>query len=168
MCRNDYIPTLIWILWRSRLFFNNPDVPGAAREIPHKLFVTLSSSAGFACGREPIAPFRWETNSDKPEFGIGTKRNKPGVEDGCKLLKRWWPGTESNRRRQPFQGCLPTLLSGSGSVEVHVQKRLTSDGDWDQVRMIWASFARSMFPYCSPWQQAHVQSRDSALRTPAG
>jgi hypothetical protein len=28
----------------------------------------------------------------------------------CKLLKRWWPGTELNRRRQPFQGCsLPKL-----------------------------------------------------------
>ena len=22
----------------------------------------------------------------------------------CKYLKMWWPGTESNRRRQPFQG----------------------------------------------------------------
>jgi hypothetical protein len=29
------------------------------------------------------------------------------------LLKRWWPGTESNRRRQPFQGCaLPAELPG--------------------------------------------------------
>ena len=31
----------------------------------------------------------------------------------CKLLKRWWPGTELNRRRQPFQGCaLPAELPG--------------------------------------------------------
>ena len=22
-----------------------------------------------------------------------------------KLFRMWWPGTESNRRRQPFQGC---------------------------------------------------------------
>src|SRR5690348_16926257 len=30
-----------------------------------------------------------------------------------KLLKTWWPGTESNRRRQPFQGCaLPAELPG--------------------------------------------------------
>jgi hypothetical protein len=30
-----------------------------------------------------------------------------------KCLKMWWPGTESNRRRQPFQGCaLPTELPG--------------------------------------------------------
>src|SRR5438309_2774353 len=31
----------------------------------------------------------------------------------AKLLKRWWPGTESNRRRRPFQGrALPTELPG--------------------------------------------------------
>ncbi len=30
-----------------------------------------------------------------------------------KLLIQWWPGTESNRRRQPFQGCaLPAELPG--------------------------------------------------------
>ena len=29
------------------------------------------------------------------------------------LLKTWWPGTELNRRRQPFQGCaLPPELPG--------------------------------------------------------
>src|SRR5438128_1788363 len=31
----------------------------------------------------------------------------------AKLFRMWWPGTESNRRRQPFQGCaLPTELPG--------------------------------------------------------
>src|SRR5215469_111613 len=30
-----------------------------------------------------------------------------------KALKQWWPGTELNRRRQPFQGCaLPPELPG--------------------------------------------------------
>ena len=30
-----------------------------------------------------------------------------------RLCSKWWPGTESNRRRQPFQGCaLPTELPG--------------------------------------------------------
>ena len=30
-----------------------------------------------------------------------------------KSFRMWWPGTESNRRRQPFQGCaLPTELPG--------------------------------------------------------
>ena len=28
-----------------------------------------------------------------------------------KVLKTWWPGTELNRRRQPFQGCSHPLLS---------------------------------------------------------
>src|ERR1700733_2882635 len=32
----------------------------------------------------------------------------------CKSMKiKWWPGTELNRRRQPFQGCaLPPELPG--------------------------------------------------------
>src|SRR5262245_15404777 len=31
----------------------------------------------------------------------------------AKFLKIWWPGTELNRRRQPFQGCaLPPELPG--------------------------------------------------------
>src|SRR6059036_259255 len=31
----------------------------------------------------------------------------------CSLLDYWWPGTESNRRRRPFQGrALPTELPG--------------------------------------------------------
>jgi hypothetical protein len=35
----------------------------------------------------------------------------------AKYFETWWPGTESNRRRQPFQGCaLPTELPGR-SVE---------------------------------------------------
>ena len=39
------------------------------------------------------------------------------VEEGLtispKSLKTWWPGTELNRRRQPFQGCaLPPELPG--------------------------------------------------------
>ena len=35
------------------------------------------------------------------------------MEPGCKLLILWWPGTELNRRRQPFQGCaLPAELPG--------------------------------------------------------
>src|SRR5262249_3144116 len=46
-------------------------------------------------------------------FGIGVNRNETANLEVCKLLKSWWPGTESNRRRQPFQGCaLPTELPG--------------------------------------------------------
>src|ERR1700683_3696242 len=36
-----------------------------------------------------------------------------------KLLILWWPGTESNRRRQPFQGCaLPAELPGQESFSL--------------------------------------------------
>jgi hypothetical protein len=46
----------------------------------------------------------------------------------CKLLIfkefRWWPGTESNRRRQPFQGCaLPTELPGHFGWVTYVHLR---------------------------------------------
>lgn len=34
------------------------------------------------------------------------------------LLKTWWPGTELNRRRQPFQGCaLPPELPGHIAIQ---------------------------------------------------
>jgi hypothetical protein len=44
-----------------------------------------------------------------------TQLQKPGF---MRLLK-WWPGTELNRRRQPFQGCaLPPELPGHISKPV--------------------------------------------------
>jgi len=46
---------------------------------------------------------------------FGMKRNETSFWNVCKLLKKAWPGTESNRRRQPFQGCLPTMPSGPES-----------------------------------------------------
>ena len=46
-----------------------------------------------------------------------------GKRQARKLLKVWWPGTESNRRRQPFQGCaLPPELPG------HVRAAPLPDG----------------------------------------
>src|SRR5215469_1157509 len=62
------------------------------------------------------------------DCGIGTKWNKFAGEGACKLLKRWWPGTELNRRRQPFQGCLSTPLSGLESVQVDDQQCLMNNG----------------------------------------
>src|SRR5438552_9766223 len=44
------------------------------------------------------------------------KQDKITWTDLCDLKQRlleWWPGTELNRRRQPFQGCaLPPELPG--------------------------------------------------------
>src|SRR5271155_624557 len=49
--------------------------------------------------------------------GIGTNWNQNSDWNSRKCLKKWWPGTESNRRRQPFQGCaLPTELPGRNSA----------------------------------------------------
>src|SRR5215467_5321442 len=46
-----------------------------------------------------------------------------------KLLATWWPGTESNRRRQPFQGCaLPTELPGQTWLRAHARLR------WDSMK----------------------------------
>src|SRR5437867_1710552 len=43
----------------------------------------------------------------------------------------WWPGTESNRRRQPFQGCaLPTELPG----QVLLLARLPVEGACRQLQ----------------------------------
>jgi IS5 family transposase len=40
------------------------------------------------------------------------------------LENLWWPGTESNRRRQPFQGCaLPTELPGHFGWVTYVHLR---------------------------------------------
>jgi hypothetical protein len=44
-----------------------------------------------------------------------------GEMTSAKLLKTWWPGTELNRRRQPFQGCaLPPELPGHPLVGCRV------------------------------------------------
>jgi hypothetical protein len=48
--------------------------------------------------------------------------------------KVWWPGTESNRRRQPFQGCLPIKLSGQFQRKFMTISELRGKGvgtDWD-------------------------------------
>lgn len=49
----------------------------------------------------------------------GADRDNAGKVIGIVMGRRegkWWPETDSNRRRQPFQGCaLPTELSGRQS-----------------------------------------------------
>src|SRR5437763_14559818 len=41
------------------------------------------------------------------------KRAETERDDFPKSFEMWWPGTELNRRRQPFQGCaLPPELPG--------------------------------------------------------
>src|SRR6266540_3692417 len=61
----------------------------------------------------------------------------------------WWPGTESNRRRRPFQGRLPNRRSGLKSTDVTEGKELMRVGDLEWRRMVWAVFASSMYAYCT-------------------
>jgi hypothetical protein len=64
-----------------------------------------------ALQNDPDAKFHPRCESQQTKV-FGMKRNETGFWKVCKLLKPWWPGTESNRRRQPFQGCaLPLLIA---------------------------------------------------------
>lgn len=67
-----------------------------------------------------------ETNPGVPGFSFGTKWNQTGSGDGCKCLKTRWPGTESNRRRQPFQrgdNHYLQLLTGLREAAKYLQAR---------------------------------------------
>ena len=73
------------------------------------------------CPKVPLSGVR-QTSTGADFFG--TKWNKTDGGIACKLLNTWWPGTESNRRRQPFQGCaLPSgliPLTGRKSAHAHM------------------------------------------------
>jgi hypothetical protein len=61
-----------------------------------------------SCPKKPTpnGPHSGEGKSRRAK-SFGMKWNETAFWRVCKLLKIWWPGTESNRRRQPFQGCYP-------------------------------------------------------------
>ena len=61
---------------------------------------------GRSCPKKPTpnGPHSGEGKSQRAK-SFGMKWNEPAFWKVCKLLKTWWPGAESNRRRQPFQGC---------------------------------------------------------------
>jgi hypothetical protein len=42
------------------------------------------------------------------------------------LLKRWWPGTELNRRRQPFQGCALPIQPNDSAARCRPNTYLSS------------------------------------------
>src|SRR5712675_3068833 len=71
---------------------------------------------------------------------------------------KWWPGTESNRRRQPFQGCaLPTELPGRFGWVTYVHLR------WDRLKTL---CVRNAFDYNNPaefTQTAVIRSIYSAI-----
>jgi integrase len=59
-----------------------------------------------------VFPSRASWFSANPRFvGILWASSNRGIPNKC--FEMWWPGTELNRRRQPFQGCaLPPELPG--------------------------------------------------------
>jgi hypothetical protein len=59
-----------------------------------------------SCPKEPTpnGPHSGEGKSQRAK-SFGMNWNETAFWRVCKLLKMWWPGTESNRRRQLFQGC---------------------------------------------------------------
>src|SRR5271157_737004 len=87
--------------------------------------------------------------------GISTaqeSRNETGSWGVCKPLKTWWPGTELNRRRQPFQGCaLPTELPGH-----FLSAQLCPQNDW---RPIWPRTVRSHWAGCREAKQPMRRDR---------
>jgi hypothetical protein len=69
----------------------------------------------------------------------------------CKLLRMielgWWPGTESNRRRQPFQGCaLPAELPGRGSFSLSALLCPPQSASSSSAPLLSAPFAACRFP----------------------
>src|SRR5678816_996207 len=84
----------------------------------------------------------------------------------CKLLKLVWPGTESNRRRRPFQGrALPTELPGQ------VGKRMRSigtDRNNCQLHPIRTFSVQPQCPLCLSWliDFLRILPTTEALRNP--
>ena len=61
-----------------------------------------------SCPKKPTPnePHSGEGKSQRAK-SFGMEWNETAFWKVCKLLKKWWPGTDLNRRRQPFQGCDP-------------------------------------------------------------
>jgi hypothetical protein len=110
---------------------------------------------------------------------FGMKRNETGFWKICKLLKTWWPGTESNRRRQPFQGCaLPTELPGRQAAIVSDTRRdtprllpLATAKRKSLARLLSLSHHRALCPSqwkCKPFRAHPLQLEDSLNSTQIG
>ena len=73
--------------------------------------ITEDKSDGRNAIELPLPPKPAERRKLSTELDrFGPKRGQAMTVSDC---KQWWPGTELNRRRQPFQGCaLPAELPG--------------------------------------------------------
>src|ERR1700730_14448094 len=97
-------------------------------------------ATGFTCSRRRFSEKSW---ADLRIVGwiVGWKFRLYATKS-CEM---WWPGTELNRRRQPFQGCaLPPELPG------HVLAHGLSAGN---VRLVWQA---------KTWTELPVNARQDA------
>src|SRR5882762_3326168 len=86
----------------------------------------------------------------------------------CNCFEMWWPGTELNRRRQPFQGCaLPPELPGHflrATLSAHVHSN-------NDCRPIWPCTGRSHWAGCREakqpmrWDRAELSHYNKAHRS---
>src|ERR1700675_2918098 len=91
------------------------------------------------------------------------------MESDAKTFEMWWPGTELNRRRQPFQGCaLPPELPGHflrATLSAHVYPNNDS-------RPIWPCTGRSHWAGCREvkqpmrWNRAELSNYNNPLPFP--
>ena len=109
-----------------------------------------------------------EANPSKLDFGFGTEWNRMRFFDERKCLKTWWPGTESNRRRQPFQGCaLPTELPGHSGIASGLSRTASDRKTLQDEREAWTACNTCMLPlnYSNP---AHSVKNSTPLLSSDG
>src|ERR1700686_3604055 len=84
---------------------------------------------------------------------------------GAKCFEMWWPGTELNRRRQPFQGCaLPPELPGHFLSAQLPAKRLTANLAVHRARSHWAGCREVKQPM--RWDRAELSNYNNPLPFP--
>src|ERR1700675_3557472 len=87
------------------------------------------------------------------------------MESDAKTFEMWWPGTELNRRRQPFQGCaLPPELPGHFLSAQLPAKRLTANLAVHRARSHWAGCREAKQPM--RWDRAELSNYNNPLPFP--
>src|ERR1700726_4917036 len=88
--------------------------------------------------------------------------SQTGWDDVAKCFEMWWPGTELNRRRQPFQGCaLPPELPGHFLSAQLPAKRLTANLAVHRARSHWAGCREAKQPM--RWDRAELSNYNNPL-----
>jgi hypothetical protein len=117
--------------WCSPMIGRNKVLPSTDMR---RLGRSFPSAPGSVTGHDKHTSVPFHPNKGKLSGqSFGMKWNETAVWRAYKLLKTLWPGTESNRRRQPFQGRLPIRRSGSKSVYVIDLRGVVHQLIWDHL-----------------------------------